>query len=235
MSLVIEPVCSLKLCCCVLLGVAGLMAGCDSHPGPRSGKVEAVASKSFTNSIGMEMIYLSAGYYVSKCETRQDQYQQMMGTNPSFSKAVYYPVESVSASDVEEFCKRLTEHERQAGKLPPGFVYDLPSLDQWKQYFAHAPIKDSVSPYGENPYWNRDHPAAVGSGEVNRLGICDLVGNVEELMKDPYDPKNTPGYMMICGGSFARFRRDPYDYPLIPAGIANTGLGVGFRCVLRPE
>ncbi len=54
-------------------------------------KVQTVPEESFTNSIGMEMIKLTTGYYVSKYETRQREFEKIMGYNTSWFRGPNRP------------------------------------------------------------------------------------------------------------------------------------------------
>ncbi len=193
--------------------------------------VDADPTKEFTNSIGMELIYLSAGYYVSRYETTQRQFAEIMGYNPSFYADPNHPVENVLAAEATEFCVRLTERERRDGKLPEGFAYALPTFKQYLQYRGDAPVSGSVSPYGGNRKWREEQSAPVGSGERNRLGLYDIVGNIQEFTADV----DKGGGRLVTGGSFASHLKDPYEYPEIEMalrGADGRGFNLGFRCVL---
>ncbi len=48
-------------------------------------------------------------FYMGKYEVTQEQWQAIMGNNPSrFDKGGKYPVEKVSWDDCQEFCKKLS-------------------------------------------------------------------------------------------------------------------------------
>jgi formylglycine-generating enzyme required for sulfatase activity len=185
--------------------------------------------ESFTNSVGMEMVKLSSGYYVSKFETRQVEFEAVMGVNPSIPRGAILPVNNLTGTDAEEFCVKLTDVERAAGRLPRGYVYSLPTFDQWLEYTADADLKGSITPFG-TPGREYAAPLPVGSGEVNRLGLYDLRGNVTEYSKDLY---NT-GSKLILGADYAQYQTD--HLPIKNrAGFMNANaksLAVGFRCVL---
>ena len=70
-------------------------------------------------------------FWLAKTEVTQAQWKQIMGINPSHFRRPDLPVESVGWDDAVAFCKKkLTERERQAGCLPAGFEYTLPTEAQ---------------------------------------------------------------------------------------------------------
>lgn len=193
---------------------------------------EVREADSFTNSVGMEMVKLSSGYYVSKFETRQVEFEKVMGSNPSVHKGRGLPVDNMTGSVAEEFCVKLTEIDCDAGRLPKGYHYSLPTFEQWLEYAADASLEGSITPFG-TPGREYDAPLPAGSGEVNRLGLYDIRGNVSEYSKDLYP---STGSKLILGAHFTTYLED-----FLPvknrAGFMNAdekGLGTGFRCVLVP-
>lgn len=197
----------------------------------RGPKIIAIASKNHDNSIGMRMLYLSTGYYVSKYETTQKQYEQIMGYNPSRSKGKDIPVTDITVTEAMEFCDRLTYRESVKGTLPQGYIYSLPTFEQWKQYLADAPLKGSITPEGKNNKWSSVYPAQVGSGERNKYGIYDLRGNVKEWSSEIAEDT-----IVILGSSFQTLKKEHYAYPKIEVrvvgGIEVTNRDYGFRCLL---
>ena len=77
-------------------------------------------------------VTLTEGYWLGKYEVTQAQYQAVMGKNPSYFKGDDLPVECVSWDDAANFCAKLTEIERAAGRLPAGYEYVLPTEAQWE-------------------------------------------------------------------------------------------------------
>jgi formylglycine-generating enzyme required for sulfatase activity len=151
-------------------------------------KISAYYDANFTNTIGMEMVWLpkngaNGGYYVGKYEVTQAEYEKVMGKNPSYFKDPRKPVEAVSWDEAMEFCKRLTDIERKAGGLREGWVYTLPTEKQWEYFVGDADLKDAVT--------SKDRPRKsterVGSLGKNKFGLYDVLGNVWEWCDDWYD------------------------------------------------
>ena len=56
--------------------------------------------------------------YMGKYDVTQEQYQQVVGTNPSIFKGKDNPVETVSWNEAQECCKKLTEQQKETIRLP---------------------------------------------------------------------------------------------------------------------
>ena len=205
----------------------GFFWGCDDRP-----VKPPTVTGSFTNSIGMEMVSLSTGYYVSTYETRQSEFRQIMNYNPSDFKGPNRPVENLTADEAIEFCVRLTEHEHNNGQLPKGFIYTLPSFKEWLEYVSDASLEGSITRSGQhNP--NLDSTMEVGSGEKNSLGIYDLRGNVYEYSRDYY---NT-GSNLHLGAAWYENREDFLEIGNKAGSMDRNSRSnaSGFRCVLVKE
>ncbi|MBR5691095.1 MAG: formylglycine-generating enzyme family protein, partial [Verrucomicrobia bacterium] len=81
-------------------------------------------------------VTLTQGYWMGRYEITQAQYKAVMKTNPSYFKDYEVesslPVEQVNWNDAKEFCAKLTEIEKAAGRLPEGYEYTLPTEAQWE-------------------------------------------------------------------------------------------------------
>lgn len=155
-------------------------------------------------------VTVATGFWAGAYEVTQDQYQSIMGENPSeFGKNTpdqgRHPVEMVSWIKAREFTQKLTERERTAKRLPEGYEYRLPTRAEW-EYLARAgtvtPFNfgDSADPSKGN--FKGTYPAqsgtsiasqnnvtgtkAVGSYAPNAWGLYDIHGNVSEWVLDAY-------------------------------------------------
>ena len=129
---------------------------------------------------------------MSKYPITQDQYQAIMGDNPSYFKGGKRPVERVSWHDATKFCEKLSS---KTGK-----IYRLPSESQWEYacragtstpfYFGETMTSELVYYDGNYPYGNapfgeyREQTTDVGSFPPNAFGIYDMHGNVREWCAD---------------------------------------------------
>jgi formylglycine-generating enzyme required for sulfatase activity len=116
------------------------------------------------------------------------------------------PMECVSWDRAVEFCSKLTEIEKKAGRLPKGYVYRLPTEAEW-EYACRAGSKGAYSFDGDYSkdatllkymfiHGGGDYKlftsATPGERQPNAWGLFDMHGNVYEWCLDwygPYDPK----------------------------------------------
>ena len=178
-------------------------------------------------------VFLTQGYWLGRYEVTQSQWKQMVTTEPwkgqEFTKeGADIPATVVSWTDATEFCGKLTEQERLAGRLPNDWEYTLPTEAQWERACrARTETKfsfgDDESKLGDYA-WFRDntwdagerYPHQVGQKKANPWGLFDMHGNAPEWCRDIYaeklpggrDPEVRPGVTtvrsrVIRGGSWA--------------------------------
>ena len=180
------------------------------------------------------IVRLSA-FLIDIHEVTQEQFEKIMGNNPSDFNGQNLPVERVTWYEARDYCKAV-------GKR-------LPTEAEWEKsargktgtrYYWGDTIDGDYAWYWHNSK-RTSHP--VGSKKPNALGLHDMLGNVWEWVADYYDdryyvtgPKGNPKgpftskYRSIRGGSwrdlpdFLRTTRRNYD---LPAGRFNH---IGFRC-----
>lgn len=144
-----------------------------------------------TDDKAVTRVTLTKGFWLGKTEVTQGQYQAVVGTNPSNFKGAgrAAPVENVSWKDAMEFCRKLTERERAAGRLPEGYGYTLPSEAQWEFACRAGATKFPAGGLGALAWYDAnsaDTTHAVGQKQANPRGLHDLYGNVWEWCLDWY-------------------------------------------------
>lgn len=157
-------------------------------------------------------VTLTKPFYIGKYEITQEQWEVVMGNNPSSkTKGAKLPVTDVSWNDCQEFIKKLN------AKTDGG--YRLPSEAEWEYAcragtttaysFGNSQTKDAAN-YGNVP---KASLKTVGSYESNAFGLYDMHGNVQEWCEDwkedypagaVTDPKGPANgiHRILRGGSF---------------------------------
>ena len=166
---------------CSWLGRAGLLcSSCFAAWHRRAGSVSdrrtsqatETLPPTFTNSLGMEFVLVPKGkswlgggggkpgdkeveithdFYLGKYEVTQEEWEKVMGSNPShFSRTgggkdavkdiadaelKRFPVENVSWDDAQLFLERLNKREKEAG-----WVYRLPKEAEWEYACRGGPM-----------------------------------------------------------------------------------------------
>ena len=130
-------------------------------------------------------IQITEPFYLGIYEVTQEQYEKVMGKNPSGSEGPTLPVEQVSWEDATTFCAKLSASD-------PRSTYRLPTEAEW-EYACRAGTTTRHS-FGDDldpQYaWFRDnsngrsHP--VGQKQPNAWGLYDMHGNVREWCRDWY-------------------------------------------------
>ncbi|MBW7893714.1 MAG: SUMF1/EgtB/PvdO family nonheme iron enzyme [Opitutaceae bacterium] len=140
-------------------------------------------------------VSFSRPYWLGKYEVTQGEWLALMDSNPSDFVAPCLPVDNVSWREATDFCMRLTERERQARRLPPGYLYALPTEAQWEYACRAGAEVIQISP---DDGWCRMnsgtlHPAPagwrmsthpMGTLRGNAWGLHDMLGNVAEWCSD---------------------------------------------------
>lgn len=123
-------------------------------------------------------------FSIGRYPITQDQWEAVMGSNPSHFKGEKRPVESVSWFDCQEFAKKLSEMTGRHFRLPTEAEWEYAARGgkKGKRYkFSGGHILDLVGWYNENS-GNTSHE--VGKKSPNELGLYDMSGNIWEWVQD---------------------------------------------------
>ena len=133
-------------------------------------------------------VILSRGFWLSNHEVTQGEYMAVMGENPSFYKGnTNRPVENVHWNEAVEYCKKLTEKDRAAGRITASQEYRLPTEAEW-EYAARAGTTgqrhgelDAIAWWSGN---SGGQTRPVKQKAPNAWGLYDMIGNVMEWCAD---------------------------------------------------
>ena len=165
----------------------------------------------FPDEVQHEMT-IEKDFLMGKTEITQLQWDAIMTSNPDFYNQAWYhgdtlPMENVSWNEAVEFCRRLTEQEKQAKKIPENAVFRLPTEVEWEyacragtatsfnngtdflQKGQKCPELSEIAVFrfnsgGRRGRFNRTKP--VATLKPNAWGFVDMHGNVAEWCDDNY-------------------------------------------------
>lgn len=133
-------------------------------------------------------------YYMSKYPVTQEQYQAVIGKNPSFNtKEPMLPVECVSWHDAVAFCEKMTEIMHAQG-FPKDSECRLPYETEW-EHACRAMTTTLYNFKGGTDVWSHEYANAdyhyKSTTPVNKFlpnfwGLHDMHGNVWEWCMDEY-------------------------------------------------
>jgi uncharacterized protein (TIGR03067 family) len=181
------------------------------------------------DKLGEKEVEIPADFYFGKYEVTQEEWEKVMGENPSwFSrdgkgkdavKDVFdadlkrFPVEYVSWDQCQLFVAKLNKLEKETD-----WVYRLPSAVEWEYACRGGPMADKANSDFDFYFAKPTHtllpgqanfgldggtgrPCKVGSYEPNPLGLYDVHGNVWEWCQDSRkEPDGSPGRVYRGGG-----------------------------------
>lgn len=128
-------------------------------------------------------------FYICKYEVTQEEWEELMGSNPSKHIGNNLPVEMVNKEDCQKFIDRLN--------AITGLTFRLPTEAEWEyaarggnqsvgRIFSGSNIATDVAWVTGNSE-SKSH--AVGQRQANELGLYDMSGNVKEWCADIYYEK----------------------------------------------
>lgn len=208
-------------------------------------------------------------YYLAKYELMQAQYDAVMQPEkckPQVSKKETFPVVNVSWFDAVDFSRKYSKFLQQS--KDPSVPIDngniafarLPSGNEWEfaarggrsvseaEFSADIPLIDGESDL--NKYaWYQGSKSSNGKIQLpgrkspNALGLFDMLGNVSEMLFEPFQATRTgrlhglQGGFTVRGGSFmtpselmASYTRTERDY--YTKGQETKAKDMGFRIAL---
>ena len=166
-------------------------------------------------------VTLTRGFWLGKTPVTQAQWLNVMsgtvrdqskkaGFNIVSGEGPEHPMYFINYEEATDFCRRLTDLEREAKRLPEGWHYRLPTEAEW-EYACRAGTTSATAfgdrlgsdqanfdgnfPYNgavQGPY--KRSTTAVGHYPANPWGFLDMHGNVWEWCRDAYDKRLRGGF-----------------------------------------
>ena len=199
-------------------------------------------SKADDDEKPVHRVEITKPFYIGIFPVTQEQYERVMGENPSDFKGSNRPVESVSWDDAQEFCRKLGQMTGESYRLPTEAEWEYAArVGSATEFHWGDEVDDDYVWYDGNS-GDETHP--VGQKRPNAWGLYDMSGNVWEWCADWYganyyrnsplrDPKG-PSFgnaRVVRGGSWLHLAwsmRSANRYRFTPD---HRNYFVGFRIV----
>lgn len=151
------------------------------------GEFEMGANDGEADQRPVHKLKISRPFYMGKYAVTQEQYEKVMGTNPSnFKGNNNLPVDDVSRLDAEEFCTRASKIAARSIRLPTEAEWEYACRAGTKTRFNTGDDDAALDKEG----WFRGNAEArthpVGQKMPNGWGLYDMHGNVWEWCQDWY-------------------------------------------------
>ena len=161
---------------------------------------DVVKADFFEDEQPQHRVRVTKPFYLGKYLVTQEQWQEVMGSNPSWFSPTgggkdkvagedtrRFPVEKISWDDCQQFLRRLNA---KLGTQDGKFV--LPTETQW-EYACRAGTTtrycfgDDDSKLSDHAWNNKKTDGPVGEKKPNTWGLYDMHGNVWEWCQDWYE------------------------------------------------
>ena len=207
-------------------------------------------------------IKMSQPFRISKFEMTQELYAAVMGSNPSRWKGPRNSVESMTYTDAESFCSKLTTRLQAAMLIEATEIVRLPTEAEWeyccragtatRYSFGDAAAletdKDPIASILNEYAWHTSNAAgndpAVGVLKPNPWDLYDMHGYLWEYVSDSEGsreatdkkpPASDRSTCIIRGGSWRDRASDLTSGARRSMPTQETSDAIGFRCVIVRE
>ena len=135
-------------------------------------------------------VTLTKPFYMGKFAVTQEQYQQVIGKNPSKFIGNGNPVDTVSWDDAQAYCKTLSGQANEVVRLPTEAEWEFACRAGTTTTYHSGDTEVDLA----KAAWysaNSNHTThAVGQKEPNGFGLYDMHGNVFQWCEDWYAENN---------------------------------------------
>ncbi len=131
-------------------------------------------------------VTIGSGFWMSKYEVTQGQWEAVMGTNPAqdFGVGANHPVHTVDWYDIQDFLEQTTSDFRLPSEAE--WEYAARAGTQTRFYWGDDPGYQEIGDYAVYSLNAPGGAAEVGTKKPNAWGLYDMSGNVNEWVEDDY-------------------------------------------------
>jgi formylglycine-generating enzyme required for sulfatase activity len=128
-------------------------------------------------------VVFSRPYFIGKYEVTQEQWEAIMGDNPSQTKGAKLPVTNISWNDCQNFISKLNAKTESNYRLPTEAEWEFACRSGAKSAYS---VGDKITKNDANYENVKGGAKPVGSYKPNSFGLYDMHGNVWEFCSDGY-------------------------------------------------
>ena len=129
-------------------------------------------------------VAISKPFYLGVHEVTQQQYEQVIGKNPSRHKGPENPVESVTWSEAAEFCRKVSDLAGRTVRLPTEAEWEYACRAGAHGRFSFGADEKALDDHAWYAGNSGKKPHPVAGKKPNRFGLHDMHGNVFEWCAD---------------------------------------------------
>lgn len=191
-------------------------------------------------------VTISDPFYMGIYEVTQEQWQLVMGYNPSEFIGAKRPVENVSYEECEIFLEKLKEMYKKDFKIPTEAQWEYVCRAGNEEKWFYGDDENKCEEYGWIASNSGGETHEVGGKLPNPWGMYDIYGNVQEWCSDwytnPYeqisvDPKGPVSgeSKTIRGGAWGDYAEVCRSAYRNANGIDKRNNGTGVRIIMSIE
>ena len=154
---------------------------------PGAFRMGSNSSQAFDHEKPVHIVTLTQGFWIGIHEVTQEQYEAVMGENPSEFKGRKRPVEQVSWDEAQEFCKKASPLAGQTLQLPTEAQWEYACRAGSTTEYCNGDDEAALQRVGWYRENSKNETHAVGELAANAWGLHDCHGNVWEWCNDVDD------------------------------------------------
>jgi formylglycine-generating enzyme required for sulfatase activity len=147
-----------------------------------------------------------SSFSINKYEVTQEEWQVVMGNNPSWFKGAKRPVEKVSWEECQEFILKLNAMTGRHFRLPTEAEWEYAARGGNKSHGYKYAGSNDLKSVGWYDFNCRNETHNVGSRQPNELGLYDMSGNVWEWCQDWYGSYSSDAQTNPTGPTSGSYR-----------------------------